>query len=64
MSMPIGKEWNTGDSYRRLIQPDLLAKAGSIIKPLKFKKDISLSTIEKLVEHREKKKAQRTAAKF
>ena len=57
MSMPIGKEWNTGDSYRRLIQPDLLAKAGSIIKPLKFKKDISLSTIEKLVEHREKKKA-------
>ena len=37
MSMPVGKEWNTGDSYKRLIQPDLLTKAGSIIKPLKYK---------------------------
>jgi Utp14 protein len=64
MSLPIGKEWNTGDSYRRLIQPDLLTKAGSIIKPLKFKSDIKMSTIEKLVEHREKKKVQRTSAKF
>lgn len=64
MSLPIGKEWNTGDSYRRLIQPDLLIKAGSIIKPLKFKQDIKMSTIEKLVEHREKKKALRTSAKF
>ena len=64
MSIPIGKEWNTGDSYKRLIQPELLAKAGSIIKPLKYKQDISLSTIEKLVEHRDKKKALRTAAKF
>jgi len=64
MSIPIGKEWNTGDSYKRLIQPELLAKAGSIIKPLKYKQDISLSMIEKLIEHREKKKAMRTAAKF
>jgi U3 small nucleolar RNA-associated protein 14 len=37
MSIPIGKEWNTGDSYRRLIQPELLAKAGTIIKPLRYK---------------------------
>ena len=37
MSMPVGKEWNTGDSYKRLIQPELLTKAGSIIKPLKYK---------------------------
>lgn len=64
MSLPVGKEWNTGDSYRRLIQPDLLTKAGSIIKPLKFKQDLKASTIEKLVEHREKKKALRTSAKF
>ena len=64
MSIPIGKEWNTGDSYKRLIQPELLAKAGSIIKPLKYKQDIFLSTIEKLVEYRDKKKAVRTAAKF
>jgi len=28
MSLPIGKEWNTGDSFKRLIQPDLLSKAG------------------------------------
>lgn len=56
MSMPVGKEWNTGDSYKRLIQPELLTKAGSIIKPLRYKQDISMSTIEKLVEHREKKK--------
>jgi len=64
MSLPVGKEWNTGDSYRRLIQPDLLVKAGNVIKPLKFKSDIKMSTIEKLVEHREKKKALRTSAKF
>lgn len=64
MQMPVGKEWNTGDSYRRLIQPDLLVKAGSIIKPLRFKQDLKVSTIEKLVEHREKKKALRTSAKF
>ena len=30
MSMPVGKEWNTGDTYRRMIQPDLLTKAGTI----------------------------------
>ena len=64
MSLPVGKEWNTGDSYRRLIQPDLLTKAGSVIKPLRFKSDIKVETIEKLVAHREKKKAQRSTAKF
>lgn len=64
MSMPVGKEWNTGDTYKRMIQPDLLTKAGTIIKPLKFRKDLSISTIEKLVKHRESKKAIRTSAKF
>jgi U3 small nucleolar RNA-associated protein 14 len=64
MSLPVGKEWNTGDSYRRLIQPDLLTKAGSVIKPLRFKSDIKVETIEKLVAHREQKKAQRSTAKF
>ena len=52
MIMPVGKEWNTGDTYRRMIQPDLLTKAGTIIKPLKYRKDLSISTIEKLVQHR------------
>ena len=42
MSMPVGKEWNTGDSYKRMIQNDVITKAGSIIKPLKFKKDLPL----------------------
>ena len=42
MSMPIGKEWNTQDSYKRLIQNDVLTKAGEIIKPLRYKKDIPL----------------------
>ena len=60
----MGKEWNTRDSYKRIIQPDLLTKAGTIIRPLKFRKDLSMSTIEKLVKHRETKKAQRTSAKF
>ena len=60
----MGKEWNTGDSYKRIIQPDLLTKAGTIIRPLKFRKDLSMSTIEKLVKHRETKKARRTSAKF
>jgi hypothetical protein len=64
MSMPVGKEWNTGDSHKRLIQPDILTKAGTVIKPLRFKKDLSMSTIEKLVAHREKKKSQRSSAKF
>ena len=49
MSMPVGKEWNTQDSYKRLIQNDVLTKAGEIIKPLRYKKEIPLQTIEKLV---------------
>ena len=64
MSLPVGKEWNTSDSYRRLIQPDLLPKAGSVTKPLRFKSDIKVETMEKLVAQREKKKAQRSTAKF
>ena len=64
MSMPVGKEWNTQESYKRLIQNHVLTKAGSIIKPLKYKKDLQMDTIEKLVEHRTSKKGGRAAAKF
>ena len=66
MNVAIGKEWNTTQSHKRLIQPDVLTKAGSIIKPLKFKKDVpmKLETIEALVEHRVLKKEKRPAAKF
>ena len=42
MNMPIGKEWNTLDSYKRLIQNSVITKAGSIIKPLKYKKDMQM----------------------
>ena len=64
MSMPVGKEWNTQDSYKRLIQNDVLTKAGEIIKPLRYKKEIPLQTIEKLVQHRQSKRSNRSAAKF
>lgn len=62
MNIPIGKEWNTLASYKRLIQPEILLKAGKIIKPLKFKKDISLKAVEALVQNR--KDPSRPAAKF
>lgn len=52
MNTPIGKDWNTIQSHKRLIQPEILTKAGTIIKPLKYKQDIPLHTIEALVEHR------------
>ena len=64
MSVPVGKDWNTIQSHKRLIQPEVLTKAGSIIKPLKFKKELPLQTIEALVEHRAGKKEKRPAAKF
>lgn len=60
----MGKEWNTQDSYKRMIQSEVLTKAGTIIKPLKYKKDLKMETIEKLVAHRQSKKATRSAAKF
>lgn len=62
MKTPIGKEWNTIASYKRLIQPEILLKAGKIIKPLKFRKDISLKAVEALVQNR--KDPSRPAAKF
>ena len=34
MDVPIGKEWATLQSHKRLIQPEVLTKAGEIIKPL------------------------------
>ena len=36
ISQPIGKEWNTVTSYKKRIQPKIVAKPGSIIKPIKF----------------------------
>lgn len=36
IAQPIGKEWNTVTSFRKRIQPKVVTKAGSIIKPIKF----------------------------
>lgn len=36
IAQPIGKEWNTVTSYKKRIQPRVTAKAGSVIKPIKF----------------------------
>ena len=49
MNIPLGKEFNTLQSHKRLIQPEVLTKAGEIIKPIQFKKDIKTSTIDTLV---------------
>ena len=62
MKTPIGKEWNTIASYKRLIQPEVLLKAGKIIKPLKYRKDISLKTVDALLQNR--KDPNKPAAKF
>jgi len=66
MNVAIGKEWNTIQSHKRLIQPEVLTKAGAIIKPLRFRKDVpmKLETIEALVQHRKNKREKRPAAKF
>jgi U3 small nucleolar RNA-associated protein 14 len=36
IAQPIGREWNTVQSYERRIQPRVQIKAGAIIKPIKF----------------------------
>ena len=41
MDGAVGREWNTGQSHKRLIQPEVLTKVGEIIKPLKLKKEIA-----------------------
>jgi hypothetical protein len=42
----------------------VLTKAGTIIKPLKYKKELPLKAIEALVQHRQDKQQKRPAAKF
>lgn len=40
IAQPIGKEWNTVTAHKKRIQPKIVAKAGSIIKPIKFFKQV------------------------
>lgn len=49
MDVAIGKEWTTLQSHKRLIQPDVLTKVGEIIKPLRYKKDVTPQTMDALV---------------
>ncbi len=61
-SLPLGNEWNTMCTYKRLIQPETVMKSGSIIKPIKFIKNLPQDTVEALVAMR--KKPARPPAKF
>ena len=56
MNVALGKEWNTQQTFKRQVQPDVITKVGEIIKPLSFKKNLSESTIDTLVAHRENKR--------
>ena len=62
MNVPLGKEWNTMSSYKRLIQPSVLSKAGQVIGALKHRKVLPLAGIDTLVAQR--KDTSRPAAKF
>jgi len=64
MDVPLGKEWTTLQSHKRLIQPEILTKAGEIIKPLRYLKDVAPKTLDTLVQHRLNKREKRPAAKF
>lgn len=65
MDVPLGKEWTTLQSHNRLIQPKILTKAGEIIKPLKYLKDVPQNSMDTLTAHRtSNKRDKRPAAKF
>jgi U3 small nucleolar RNA-associated protein 14 len=36
LATPLGKEWNTHSSHKKLIQPRVNVKAGAVIHPLRF----------------------------
>lgn len=61
-SIPLGNEWNTMCSYKRMIQPEIVTKLGKIIPPIKLAKEIPKDTMETLIAMR--KKPARPAAKF
>jgi len=60
--LPLGNEWNTMCTYKRLIQPEVIQKSGRIIQPLKLAKEIPNETMEALLAMR--KKPARPPAKF
>ena len=42
MQAPVGREWNTDSGFRKLTQPSLTTKAGSIIKPMRVTKSVAV----------------------
>lgn len=62
MGVAVGKEWNTNQTFKRLVQPQILTKAGQVIKPLKYKEHLTPKAIEALVAN--KKNQLKPAAKF
>ena len=37
ISNPLGKEWNTENSHKQVVQPKVVTKTGVFIAPLKMK---------------------------
>lgn len=64
MDQAVGKEWSTLQTYKRLVQPEVLTKDGEIIKPLAYQKEVNVQTLDSLVQHRLNKRQKRPAAKF
>ncbi len=61
-ALPLGNEWNTMCTYKRLIQPEAVTKSGRAIAPIKLSKEIPKETMEALMAIR--KKPARPPAKF
>jgi len=61
-SLPLGNEWNTMCTYKRLIQPEIITKIGKIIPSIKLAKELPKETLEALIAMR--KKPARQPAKF
>ena len=45
MSVPVGKEWNTYLSFKKMIAPEVIKNNGEIIRPLKYKKVVNRSSL-------------------
>jgi U3 small nucleolar RNA-associated protein 14 len=61
-AIPLGAEWNTACTHKRLIQPATVKKSGQLILPIKYSKDIPAATLDALSAMR--KHPKRAPAKF
>ncbi len=51
ISQPIGRTWNPESKYRKLVQPKVLTRVGSIIEPIE-KDDVVLNKKEKRIKNK------------